>query len=60
MSLPGLVVLLVVLAALERFGLWANGRSWLPWRRKREGTPPLLKVDLESGRMVLRKRLPGR
>jgi hypothetical protein len=39
MSLPGLVVMLVVLAALERFGLWAGNRSWLPWRRKREGTP---------------------
>lgn len=39
MSLPGLVFLLVLLAALERFGLWASHRSWLPWRRKREGTP---------------------
>lgn len=39
MSLPGLVVLLVVLAALERFGLWASNRSWLPWRRKHVGTP---------------------
>ena len=34
MSLPGLVVLLVVLAGLERFGLWAGRRSWIPWRRK--------------------------
>jgi hypothetical protein len=34
MSLPGLVVLLVVLAALERLGLWVSDRSWLPWRRK--------------------------
>ncbi len=39
MSLPGLVFLLVVVAALERFGLWASARSWLPWRRKRDGTP---------------------
>jgi hypothetical protein len=39
MSLPGLVFLLVVLASLERFGLWAGSRSWLPWRRKRDGTP---------------------
>jgi hypothetical protein len=99
MSLPGLVVLLVVLAALERFGLWAGNRSWLPWRRKREGTPvsaagfeeldaffvsgkrheldqrnhslmmrhdeeegapPLIEVDMESNRIVLRKRLPDR
>ena len=35
MSLPGLACLLVVLVALERFGLWASGRSWLPWRRRR-------------------------
>lgn len=39
MSLPGLVVILVVLAALERFGLWAHQRSWLPWRRKHVGSP---------------------
>jgi hypothetical protein len=39
MSLPGLVFLLVLVAALERLGLWASGRSWLPWRRTREGTP---------------------
>jgi Family of unknown function (DUF6191) len=39
MSLPGLVFLLVLLAALERFGLWASHRSWLPWRRKQEGAP---------------------
>lgn len=99
MSLPGLVVLLVVLAALERFGLWASNRSWLPWRRNREGTPvsaagfeemdaffiagkrhelderkhslmmrqdeedgapPLMKVDLDGNRIVLRDRLPDR
>jgi hypothetical protein len=35
MSIPGLVVLLVVLAALERFGLWAGRRSWLPGRANR-------------------------
>lgn len=34
LTLPGLVVLLIGLAALERFGLWA-GRSLLPWRRDR-------------------------
>lgn len=39
MSLPGLVVLLVILAGLERMGLWATRASWLPWRRKRTGTP---------------------
>ncbi|WP_285509457.1 DUF6191 domain-containing protein [Actinokineospora sp. NBRC 105648] len=39
MSLPGLVVLLVALAALERFGLWMSERSLLPWRRGNTGTP---------------------
>jgi hypothetical protein len=39
MSLPGLVLALVALAALERLGLWAGRVSWLPWRRKRTGTP---------------------
>lgn len=33
MTLPGLACLLVLLVALERFGLWTGGRSWLPWRR---------------------------
>jgi hypothetical protein len=33
MTLPGLVCLLVVVAALERLGLWFAGRSWVPWRR---------------------------
>ncbi len=35
MSLPGLVCLLVAVAALERLGLWFGGRSWVPWRRHR-------------------------
>src|ERR1044072_5160179 len=35
MSIPGLVVLLVVLAALERFGLWAGCRSRLTGRAAR-------------------------
>jgi len=34
LTLPGLVCLLVLLVALERFGLWAGRRSWLPWRRR--------------------------
>ena len=38
LTLPGLVCLLVLLVALERFGLWAHRRSWLPWRRRTE--PP--------------------
>lgn len=99
MSLPGLVFLLVLLAALERFGLWAHNRSWLPWRRKytgmpvssagfeeldaffaggkrhelddrahslmlrqdeEDGAPPLMKVDLDGGRVVFYDRLPDR
>jgi hypothetical protein len=32
LTLPGLVILLVSVAAVERFGRWF-GRSWLPWRR---------------------------
>jgi hypothetical protein len=35
MSIPGIVCLLVVLAALERFGLWGGRRSWLPGRGDR-------------------------
>ncbi|HEX6357215.1 DUF6191 domain-containing protein [Actinophytocola sp.] len=96
-SLPGLVLLLCVLVAMERFGLWASSRSWLPWRRKREGmplsaagfeeldaffgaskrhelndrnhslmlrddtddgAPPLMKVDLDGNRVVLRTPSP--
>lgn len=99
MSLPGLVFLLVLVAALERFGLWAGNRSWLPWRRRETGTPiaaagfeeldafmaagkrheidqrnhslmmrgdesdgapPLVEVDLDGGRIVVRRRLPDR
>lgn len=40
MSLPGLVCLLVLLVALERFGLWFGRRSWLPWRRGNGGPDP--------------------
>lgn len=36
MTLPGLACLLVLLAVLERLGIWFSGRSWVPWRRKRE------------------------
>lgn len=39
LSIPGLVVLLTILIALERFGLWVNQVSWLPWRRQRTGMP---------------------
>jgi hypothetical protein len=45
MSLPGLACLLVVLAALERLGLWISGRSWLPWRRT---SPPVSGIALDE------------
>jgi hypothetical protein len=38
MSIPGLACLLMVLAALERLGIWFSGRSWLPWRRPKRNT----------------------
>lgn len=31
MTIPGLAVVLVLLAALDRFGSWVHGRSGLPW-----------------------------
>ncbi|HEY0638948.1 MAG TPA: DUF6191 domain-containing protein [Pseudonocardiaceae bacterium] len=36
LTLPGLVVLLIALAAVERFGRWA-GRGRLPWLRRADG-----------------------
>jgi hypothetical protein len=39
MSLPGVLVLLVVLAAVERLMMFAGRASWLPWRRKARGMP---------------------
>ena len=40
LSIPGLVILLTVVITLERFGLWINRISWLPWRRHpRTGMP---------------------
>ena len=31
MTIPGLAVILVALAALDRLGSWLRGRSGLPW-----------------------------
>jgi hypothetical protein len=36
-TIPGLVLGLVVLAAIDRMGLWANRRLRLPWRRDEQG-----------------------
>ncbi len=33
MTIPGLAVALVLLAALDRFGMWVHNRSGLPWYR---------------------------
>jgi len=33
MTIPGLAVGLVALAALDRLGVWLHGRSGLPWYR---------------------------
>jgi hypothetical protein len=47
LTLPGLACLLVILAALEGFGRWVSGRSWLPWRRRMTG-PSLTAVGVEG------------
>jgi hypothetical protein len=38
-SIPGLVILLVVVAGIDRMGRSANRRFRLPWRRGEEGRP---------------------
>ncbi|SDN46525.1 DUF6191 domain-containing protein [Allokutzneria albata] len=48
LTLPGLAVLLVVLAALERFGLWARRRSLLPWRTRSTEAPSFAEVGFEE------------
>lgn len=39
MTIPGLVLLLIVLVAIDRLGLAANRRLRLPWRREDAGRP---------------------
>ncbi len=39
MTIPGLVLLLVALVAVDRMGLAANRRLRLPWRREESGRP---------------------
>lgn len=46
-SLLGLVCLLMALAVLDRIGLAANGRSWLPWRRN-ERAQAVLAIGLDQ------------
>lgn len=45
MTIPGLAVSLVVLAALDRLGLWLHGRSGLPWYRDGHRPAPAVGFD---------------
>ncbi|TDD73996.1 DUF6191 domain-containing protein [Actinomadura rubrisoli] len=47
LTIPGLVIGLVLLAAVDRLGLWANARFRLPWRRDETGRP-LSAIGLEQ------------
>jgi hypothetical protein len=50
MTIPGLAVILVALAALDRLGLWLCGRSGLPWYR--DGRRPAPAVGLDEFQAV--------
>jgi hypothetical protein len=50
MTIPGLAVSLVALAALDRLGLWLHGRSGLPWYR--DGHRPAPAAGLDELRAV--------
>ena len=45
MTIPGLAAGLVVFAALDRFGVWLNGRSGLPWYRDGHRPAPAAGFD---------------
>jgi Family of unknown function (DUF6191) len=45
MTIPGLAVSLVALAALDRLGLWLRGRSGLPWYRDGHRPAPAPGLD---------------
>jgi hypothetical protein len=45
MTLPGLVVGLVALAAVDRAGRWVSGRSGLPWYRDGRRPAPAPGLD---------------
>jgi hypothetical protein len=45
MTLPGLVVGLVALAAMDRVGRWISGRSGIPWRRDGRRPAPAPGLD---------------
>ena len=44
-TIPGLAVALVLLAALDRFGLWIHGSSGLPWYRDGHRAAPAAGFD---------------
>jgi hypothetical protein len=45
MTIPGLAVILVALAALDRLGWWLRGRSGLPWYRDGHRPAPAAGLD---------------
>jgi hypothetical protein len=45
MTIPGLAVGLVALAALDRLGVWLHGRSGLPWYRDGHRPAPAAGFD---------------
>jgi hypothetical protein len=45
MTIPGLAVILVALAAVDRLGLWLHGRSGLPWYRDGHRPAPAAGLD---------------
>jgi hypothetical protein len=45
MTIPGLAVGLVLLAALDRLGLWVHDRSGLPWYRDGHRPAPAAGFD---------------
>jgi hypothetical protein len=45
MTIPGLAVILVALAALDRLGMWLCGRSGLPWYRDGHRPAPAAGLD---------------
>ena len=64
MTIPGLAVGLVLLAALDRFGVWLHGRSGLPWYRDGHRPAPAagfdeLQAAFQSGKRhsIERRRL---
>jgi hypothetical protein len=47
MTIPGLVILLVLLTAVDGFGLLANKHFKVPWRK--DGNRPISAIGLDEG-----------